>query len=498
LFPKDKNCLKIKEYIDNYKIRQYTTSIIINLHKGGGIMNRIFRKKSIEAMLAESEKKSLKRTLSAFDLTLLGIGAIIGTGIFVLTGVVAAESAGPALVISFILSGLACAFAAFCYAEFSSTVPISGSVYTYTYATLGEIFAFLIGWDLMLEYLLATSAVATGWSAYFQSLLKGFGIEIPALLSSAPGAGKGGIVDLPAIIIILIITFLLSRGIRESARVNNIMVFVKLAVIFAFIIAGVGYVKPENWTPFMPFGFEGIVTGAATVFFAYIGFDAVSTAAEEVKRPQRDMPIGIIASLTICTLLYIIVSLILTGMVPYTNLNVADPVSFALQFVGQDRLAGFIAVGAITGITTVLLVMLYGQIRISFAMSRDGLLPKMLSKVHDVYKTPFQNTWMTGFIAAGIAGFIDLTTLAHLVNMGTLAAFTLISIAVIVMRKTHPDIPRAFKVPLVPFLPAASAAFCIYLMSSLPLITWVSFVLWIAIGLIFYFAYARQRSNLNS
>ncbi|UZJ78117.1 amino acid permease [Fictibacillus sp. KU28468] len=457
----------------------------------------IFRKKSISEMLAQSNNKGLNRSLGAFDLTLLGIGAIIGTGIFVLTGVVAAEHAGPALILSFIISGLACAFAAFCYAEFASTVPIAGSVYTYTYATLGEVFAFLIGWDLMLEYLLATSAVATGWSAYFQSLIAGFGLHLPVELATAPGSGKGGWINLPAVIIILLITTLLSRGIRESARVNNIMVFIKLAVIILFIVAGVGYVKPDNWTPFMPFGFEGIVAGAATVFFAYIGFDAVATAAEEVKRPQRDLPLGIIWSLTICTALYIVVSLILTGMVPYNKLNVADPVSFALHYVGQDSIAGLVSVGAITGITTVLLVMLFGQVRISYAMSRDGLLPPVLSKVHPVFKTPFKNTWLTGFIAAGIAGFIDLTTLAHLVNMGTLSAFALIAVAVIVLRKTHPNLERAFKAPFVPVLPILTVLFCLYLMISLPSITWISFVIWISIGLIVYFFYARTRSKLN-
>ncbi|MRX54536.1 amino acid permease [Bacillus idriensis] len=459
-------------------------------------MNSLFRKKSITEMVKQSEQKSLDRTMGAFDLTLLGIGAIVGTGIFVLTGVVAAEAAGPALILSFILSGIACALAAFCYAEFASSVPISGSVYTYTYATLGELFAFLIGWDLMLEYLLATSAVATGWSAYFQSLLAGFDIALPEVITSAPGAGKGGLIDLPAVFIIFLITALLSKGIKESTRVNNIMVFVKLAVIVAFIIAGVWYVKPANWTPFVPFGFDGIVTGAATVFFAYIGFDAVATAAEEVKRPQRDVPIGIIASLTVCTILYIAVSLILTGMVPYTELNVADPVSFALHYVGQNTLAGFVSVGAIAGITTVLLVMMYAQVRISFAMSRDGLLPSVLSSVHSVFKTPFKNTWITGSVAAAIAGFVDLTTLAHLVNLGTLAAFTLISIAVIVLRKTHPNLERAFKVPFVPVFPAISALFCIYLMTSLPGITWTAFFIWISIGTIIYFVYARKNSKL--
>ncbi|MGM0873257.1 MAG: amino acid permease [Bacillota bacterium] len=460
-------------------------------------MSSLLRKKSITQLIQQSNQKTLDRTLGAFDLTLLGIGAIIGTGIFVLTGVVAAESAGPALILSFILSGLVCALAAFCYAEFASSVPISGSVYTYTYATLGEIFAFLIGWDLMLEYLLATAAVATGWSGYFQTLLEGFGIELPAVLASAPGSGEGGMINLPAVIIIFLITALLSKGIKESTRVNNIMVIIKLTVIVAFIITGIFYVRPENWTPFAPFGFEGIITGAATVFFAYIGFDAVATAAEEVKRPQRDVPIGIIASLTACTVLYIVVALILTGMVPYSQLNVADPVTFALQFVGQNSLAGIISVGAITGITTVLLVMMYAQVRISFAMSRDGLLPKMLANVHPTFKTPFQNTWMTGLIAAIIAGFVDLTTLAHLVNMGTLAAFTLISIAVIVLRKTHPNLKRAFKVPFVPVLPAISALLCIFLMISLPAITWISFFIWIGIGLIIYFGYARRHSKLG-
>jgi APA family basic amino acid/polyamine antiporter len=460
-------------------------------------MSTLFRKKPITDMMKESQKKTLNRSLGAFDLTLLGIGAIIGTGIFVLTGVVAAKHSGPGIVLSFAIAALACAFAAFCYAEFASAVPISGSVYTYTYATLGEVFAFLIGWDLMLEYLLATSAVANGWSAYFQSLLKGFDITIPTVLASAPGAGKGGFIDLPAVIIILIMTILLSRGVKESARVNNIMVIIKLVVIFLFIFAGFKYVKPANWEPFAPFGFDGIITGAATVFFAFIGFDAVSTAAEEVKRPQRDLPIGIIASLLVCTVLYIVVSLILTGIVPYQNLNVSDPVAFALQFIGQDSMAGIISVGAITGITTVLLVMMFGQVRVSYAMSRDGLLPKPLSKVHPTLKTPFLNTWTTGIIAALISGLIDLNVLAHLVNMGTLSAFALVAVTVIVLRKTHPDMPRAFKAPLVPFLPLITVAFCLYLMIELPAITWISFVVWMTIGIIVYMVYGRKHSALD-
>jgi basic amino acid/polyamine antiporter, APA family len=460
-------------------------------------MSNLFRKKSINTMIAQSRKVELNRTLGLFDLIFLGVGCVIGTGIFVVTGVVAAQSAGPAIIISFIIAGIACALAALCYAEFSSAVPVSGSVYTYTYATMGEIFAFLIGWDLMLEYVLAISAVATGWSAYFRSLIEGFGFHFPSLLSSAPGTGKGGIVDLPAIIIILLITALVSIGVKESTRFNNVMVFIKLVVIISFIFAGIGYVKPENWTPFAPFGFQGIVTSAATVFFAYIGFDVIATASEEVKNPKRDMPIGIIGSLAICTILYMAVSLVLTGMVPYTHLNVGDPVALALKFVGQNQLAGIISVGAVAGITTVLLALIYAQVRLSYSMSRDGLLPKGLASVHKKYRTPYSNTWLTGFVAAGIAGFVDLTTLAHLVNMGTLAAFTLISIAIIILRKKHPELKSTFRVPFVPVLPAISALFCIYLSISLPAITWISFLIWLVIGTLVYFFYGRKHSHLN-
>jgi basic amino acid/polyamine antiporter, APA family len=460
-------------------------------------MSNIFRKKSINTMIAQSRKVELNRTLGLFDLIFLGVGCVIGTGIFVVTGIVAAQSAGPAIIISFIIAGIACALAALCYAEFSSVAPLSGSVYTYTYATMGEIFAFLIGWDLMLEYVLAISAVATGWSAYFRSLIEGFGIHFPKIISTAPGTGTGGVVDLPAVIIILLITALVSRGVKESTRFNNVMVFIKLAIILIFIFVGVKYVKPENWTPFAPFGFKGIVTSAATVFFAYIGFDVIATASEEVKKPKRDMPIGIIASLAICTILYIAVSLVLTGMVPYTHLNVGDPVALALKYVGQNRLAGLISVGAVVGITTVLLALIFAQVRLSFAMSRDGLLPKGLAKVHKKYKTPFSNTWLTGFVAAGIAGFVDLTTLAHLVNMGTLAAFTLISIAIIVLRKKHPEIKATFRVPFVPVLPAISALFCLYLSISLPAITWISFGIWLTVGTFVYFCYGRKHSLLN-
>ena len=458
-------------------------------------MNQIFRKKSMASLLAQSEKKELVRSIGLLDLIFLGVGCVIGTGIFVITGVVAAESSGPAITISFVIAGIACALAAFCYAEFSSAVPVSGSVYTYTYATMGEFFAFLIGWDLMLEYVLAISAVATGWSAYFQSLIEGFGLHFPEVLASSPG--QGGIVNLPAVIIILFITALVSRGVKESIKFNNVMVFIKLGVILLFIIVGSGYVKPENWTPFVPFGFKGIITGAATVFFAFIGFDVIATASEEVKNPKRNMPIGIITSLVICTGLYIVVSGILTGMVSYEKLGVANPVAFALSLIGQDKLAGIISVGAVAGITTVLLALIYAQVRLSYAISRDGLLPKQLATVHKKYKTPFKNTWLTGFVAAGIAGFVDLTTLAHLVNMGTLAAFTLVSIAIIVLRKKFPEIKASFRVPFVPVFPAISALFCLFLALSLPKITWISFFIWITIGVVVYFTYAKKHSHLN-
>lgn len=460
-------------------------------------MNHIFRKKSINDLLIQGQRKDLNRSMGLLDLIFLGVGCVIGTGIFVITGVVAATSGGPAIMLSFVLAGIACALAAFCYAEFSSAVPVSGSVYTYTYATLGEIFAFLIGWDLILEYILAISAVATGWSAYFQSLIAGFGMQVPKMLASAPGMGEGGLVNLPAVLIILFITALVSRGVKESITFNNIMVFIKLGVILLFIVTGISYVKPENWTPFAPFGLEGIVTSAATVFFAYIGFDVIATASEEVKNPKRNMPIGIVTSLLICTVLYISVSAVLTGMVSYTHLNVADPVSFALRVVGQDSMAGIISVGAVAGITTVILALIYAQVRLSYAMSRDGLLPKTLAKVNLKFKTPFINTWITGFVAAGIAGFVDLTTLAHLVNMGTLAAFTLVSLAIIVLRKKHPDLKASFRVPFVPVLPAISALLCLYLALSLPLITWLSFFIWLMIGSVIYFSYSKKHSHLN-
>lgn len=460
----------------------------------------LLRKKSIADLMSHAEKKSgsLKKDLGAFDLTMLGMGAIIGTGIFVITGVAAAEHAGPALVLSFILSGLACVFAALCYAEFASSVPVSGSAYTYSYATFGELIAWILGWDLILEYGIASSAVASGWSGYFQGLLEGFGIHLPTALTSAYDPSKGTYIDLPAIFIVLLMTLLLTRGVKKSARFNTIMVTIKVAVILLFIGVGVWYVKPENWTPFMPFGFSGVATGAATVFFAYIGFDAVSTAAEEVRNPQRDMPIGIIASLAVCTVLYIVVSLILTGIVPYDMLGVKNPVAFALQYIHQDWVAGFISLGAITGITTVLLVMIYGQTRLFYAISRDGLLPKALSRVNPNTQTPILNSWVTGGMIAFFAGIVPLNKLAELTNIGTLFAFIVVSIGVIVLRKTQPDLKRSFKVPFVPAIPILAVLFCGYLVLQLPATTWIGFAAWLVVGLIIYFTYGYKHSELRN
>lgn len=460
---------------------------------------QLLRKKTVEQLLEQSENKAggLKKSLGAFDLTMLGIGAIVGTGIFVLTGVAAAVHAGPALVLSFVLSALACVFAALCYAEFASTVPVSGSAYTYSYAAFGELVAWMIGWDLILEYGVAAAAVASGWSGYAQGLLEGFGITLPLALTNAFDVSKGTIIDLPAVVIIFVITLLLMKGTRESARINTIMVVIKLFVIFLFLAVGIGYVKPENWSPFMPFGFSGVATGAATVFFAFIGFDAVSTAAEEVRNPQRDMPIGIIASLLICTALYIAVSLTLTGIVPYEMLNVKNPVAFAMSHVNQDWVAGFISLGAIIGITTVLLVMMYGQTRLFFAMSRDGLLPPAFSRVHQKTQVPRKSTLIVGILVAVFSGLLPLSKLAELTNIGTLFAFILVSIGVVVLRNTNPGLQRAFRVPFVPVVPILAVLFCGYLIYSLPLITKLGFISWLAAGVLVYFLYSRRHSHLE-
>ncbi|MDH6158248.1 amino acid permease [Janthinobacterium sp. CG_23.4] len=460
----------------------------------------LFRTKNLDDMIAHSKKPGgLAKVLGPFDLVLMGIGAIVGTGIFVLTGT-GALTAGPALSLSFVVAAVACCFAALCYAEFASTVPVAGSIYTYSYATLGELAAWMIGWDLLLEYGLAEAAVSVGWSGYFQSLLAGFGITLPAALTAAPGAlpGVTTFINLPALVIMLLLTAMLGWGVRESARLNNIMVAIKVGVVLLFIIFGARHVQPANWQPYMPFGYHGMLSAAALVFFAFIGFDAVTSAAEEVKKPSRDLPIGIIGSLAVCAVLYVVVSAIMTGIVPYQKfLGVDHPVSLALQYAGENWIAGFVDLGAILGMTTVILVMAFGQTRIIFAMSRDGLLPKRLSSVHPRFHTPFFATWLVGIVFGLIAAVIPLNILAELINIGTLAAFTMVSIAVVVLRKKRPDLPRAFRCPGVPYVPALAVILCVGLMTFLSWVTWMAFSIWLVLGLVIYFSYARRRSLLH-
>ncbi|WP_019721677.1 amino acid permease [Heyndrickxia coagulans] len=458
----------------------------------------LFRKKSMDYMLKQARgKKSLQKALGPFDLTMLGVGAVIGTGIFVLTGVVAAQAAGPAIILSFIFSGIACALTALCYAEFASMIPASGSAYTYSYATFGELFAWVLGWDLILEYGLACSVVASGWSAYFQDLVRGFGIHLPQALSGAYNPAKGSYIDLMAVVVVFFLSAVLLTGVKESSKINNVMVCIKIGVILLFLAVGIFYVKPENWTPFMPYGFSGIIKGAATAFLAYIGFDAVSSAAEEVRNPQRDMPIGIISSLAICIVLYVAVSAVLTGMIPYAKLNVGDPVAFALRVVHQNWVAGFVSLGAILGITTVLFVMMYGQTRLFFAISRDGLLPKSISKLTEKTKTPTRSIILTWLMATVFSAVVPLNQLAELTNIGTLFAFIVVSISVIVLRKTRPDIPRSFKTPFVPVIPVLAVAACGYLMVHLSKVTWIGFLIWFIIGLAIYFGYGYRHSELG-
>jgi basic amino acid/polyamine antiporter, APA family len=473
--------------------------------------SNLLKTKSIEQLVGDVEHgtKALRRTLTAVDLTLLGIGAIIGTGIFVLTGTAAANQAGPGIVLSYVMAGLACGFAALCYAEFAAMIPIAGSAYTYSYATLGEVFAWMIGWDLILEYAVGSMTVAVGWSGYFQRILAGFGVHLPAWMRAAPGTqvvlADGGVAtavfNLPAMLIVLGIMVLLVVGVRESARFNAAMVTVKLAAVLFFIVVGVGYVKPENWSPFAPYGWSGIMTGAAVVFFAYIGFDAVSTTAEEAKNPKRDLPIGIIASLIICTVLYLIVAGILSGIVPvvqYKNdvqfLNA--PVGYALAVIHKDWAAGVVSAGAVAGITSVLLVMLMSQPRIFFSMSRDQLLPAGVSKVHPRFKTPYITTIITCVIVALVAGFVPIQILGEMTSIGTLFAFVIVSVAVPVLRAKRPDAPRPFKVPGGPVIPVLGILSCVYLMVSLSVMTWVRFLGWLDIGMLIYWFYGRTHSTL--
>ena len=439
-------------------------------------------------------ESALSRSLDAFDLILLGIGAIIGAGVFVLTGIAAATKAGPAIVLSYTIAGLASLFAALAYAELSSSIGGTGSAYSYAYAGFGELFAWLIGWDLLLEYTMSVSTVAIGWSSYTHNLFEAIHIHIPLLLSKNPF--EGGIINLPAVLIVIFLALLLCVGVKQSARFNAIIVFIKLITIAAFMITAFNHIHVAYLADFMPFGFKGVMQGAALVFFAYIGFDALSTAVDETINPKRDVPIGIITSLVICTFIYIVVSALLTSIVPYSTLNVSSPVSDALLRLGHRTIAGFIAAGAVAGLTTVMLVMYYGLTRVFLAISLDGLLPIRLAAIHPKTRTPIPIILMTGVIIALIAGFAPIERAAELVNIGTLAAFTFVCIGVIVFRLTEPNLLRPFKLPLNPFVPLMGILFCLYLMFHLPAITWWRFMIWMLVGFIFYFCYGKKHSRL--
>lgn len=454
------------------------------------------RRKSLEAIAAQTEQERLRRSLSGFDLILLGIGAIIGTGIFVLTGVAAADYAGPALVLSFAISGIVCALAALTYAELAAMVPAAGSAYTYAYAALGEAAAWIVGWNLVLEYAVSAGAVASGWSGYFTGILAAGGITLPAAWTKVPA--DGGFVDLPAVAIVLFVTYLLVIGTRESARLNAVLVAVKLAALFVFLVLATPEVQPELWRPFLPFGWSGVMSGAAIIFFAYIGFDAVSTAAEETRNPQRDVPIGLIGSLLVCTALYIIVSAVLTGIVPYPQLDTREPVAFALREIGYPFGSAIVGVGAIAGISTVLLVLIYGQTRIFFVMARDRLLPAGLARVHPKYQTPHVITIITGIFVALVAGFFPIGIIAELSNIGTLFAFLMVALGVWVLRFTKPQIPRPFRCPAVHLVAPAAMASCLALMLSLPQETWRRFGVWMIVGIALYALYGYRRSPLRA
>lgn len=491
-------------------------------------MNPLFAKKPLSVLLEELHGDNrLRRILGPITLTSLGVGAIIGTGIFVLTGIAAHDKAGAAVILSFAVSGLACIFAALCYAEFASMVPVAGSAYTYAYATMGELFAWIIGWDLILEYAVASATVAHGWSQYFQDFLSTWNISLPLPLRRAPfdfnpDTGllwlTGSTIDFPAIMIALIITSILVKGIKESARFNAAIVAIKLVVVLFVIAVGAFYIDPANWFPFAPYGYTGVsffgktvfgqtglggmpvgvLAGASMVFFAYIGFDSVSTHAEEAKNPKRDVPIGIIASLVLCTVLYMAVAVVLTGMVPYDKINIDAPISNAFGQVGLRWAQILISIGAVAGITSVLLVMMLSQPRIFLAMARDGLIPKsFFGAVHDKFRTPWKSTILTGIFVSILAGLLPLRILAELVNIGTLFAFVIVCSAVLIMRRTHPNAERPFKSPWFPFIPIAGIVICVILMFSLPEENWLRLFGWLAFGMLIYFFYGRKHSVLR-
>ncbi len=509
----------------------------------------LFRTKSIAELMPEEGEHGLRRALTATNLVLLGIGAIIGAGIFVLTGTAAAQYAGPAIVLSFVLAGAGCLFAGLCYAEFASMIPVAGSAYTYGYATLGELIAWIIGWDLILEYLFAASTVAVGWSGYFTAFMQELGIVLPPALTGAPFTVQGthtlvpaqicvdpatggvaydavtktfvaiadcatrgfsvtqGILNVPAMALVLLITALLVVGIKESARFNNIVVFVKLAIVLLVIFFGFQHVNTANWHPFIPpnlgefgqFGVSGIVRGAGVIFFAYIGFDAVSTAAQEAKNPQKDLPVGILGSLAVCTVLYILMALVMTGIAHYSELNVPHPVFVAIEKAGPSLhwLGYLINIGAIAGLASVVLVMLMGQPRIFFSMSRDGLLPPVFGKVHPKFRTPYVSTIVTGVVACLIAGFFPIGLLGELVSIGTLLAFVIVCGGILVLRRVQPGLPRPFRTPWVPVVPILGILICGYMMYGLPTDTWIRLAVWMALGLLVYFLYGRNHSVLN-
>jgi basic amino acid/polyamine antiporter, APA family len=494
-------------------------------------MNRLLRTKSIDALILESEdpEKRLSKTLGLWSLVGLGVGAVIGSGIFTLTGTAAAgqtmkvesigfapvldllmngssavgvagrPGAGPGIVLSFLLVAITCGFAALCYAELASMIPIAGSAYTYAYATLGEIFAWIIGWDLILEYAVSNMAVAVGFSAYFNDIVDNmFGVHLPQHWSEPmfrEGGRTGSLFNVPAFLVLMLLTWLLARGVKEGVGANSVMVVIKTFAIALFVFGATGAVNTANYHPFLPNGFSGVLTGAAIVFFTYIGFDSVSTAAEECRHPQKDIPRGILLTLAACTVLYGSVALVLTGIANYKDLNNAAPVANALKALGYNRIRFWVTAGALVGMLSSLLVFQYGQARVWFAMSRDKLLPDLFSKVHPKHKTPYISTWIAGIVVGIPAGIWDIDTLADLSNIGTLFAFVLVSAGVIVLRRTQPERKRGFKVPLVPFLPMVSIGCCLFLMIGLPLMTWERFFVWLVIGLFIYFLYSRHRTK---